>query len=196
MRRVGLIALTGGVVVMAAAVGGAAVDAAGSGKPQGRMEEDNRRIVTAAFDRWAAGGTSFFEEVIAPNAVWRIEGSGRSAGVFRGRAELMEKAIRPFTSRLLTPVRPIDARIFADGDHVIAHWEGRAIARDGGEYRNRYAWIFRMQGGKAVEVWAFLDLAPYDDVLRRIPAPKEKAMASHPYAGLNADLLSAGRRSH
>jgi hypothetical protein len=28
-----------------------------------------------------------------------------------------------------------------------------------------------MQNGKAVDVTAFLDLAPYDDVLRRIPAP-------------------------
>jgi uncharacterized protein len=136
-----------------------------------RRTEDNRRIVTAAFARWAAGGTSFFEDVIAPHVVWRIEGSSSSAGVFRGRAEFMEKAVRPFASRLARPVRPIDVRIFADGDHVIAHWEGRATARDGGEYRNRYAWIFRMQDGKAIEAWAFLDLTPYDDILRRIPAP-------------------------
>ena len=132
---------------------------------------DNRRIVSEAFDRWAAGGTSFFDEVISPNVIWRIEGSGPSAGVFRGKAEFMEEAVRPFASRLVKPVRPIEFRIFADGDHVIAHWEGRATARDGGEYRNRYAWIFRMQDGKAVEAWAFLDLPAYDDVLRRIPAP-------------------------
>lgn len=180
MRRVGIVALTAGVVVMAAGAAGAA---AGSSEPQ-RCTEDNRRIVTAAFDRWAAGGTSFFDEVLAPNVVWRIEGSGSSAGVFRGRAEFTEKAVRPFTSRLSIPVRPIDVRIFADGDHVIMHWGGRATARDGGEYRNRYSWIFRMQDGKAVEAWAFLDLARYDDVLRRIPAPKEQAMATHPYVGM------------
>jgi uncharacterized protein len=170
MRRLRLIALAGGVLVMAASAAGVAVEATGSGESQ-RRTEDNRRIVTAAFDRWAAGGTSFFDEVIASNVVWRIEGSGSSAGVFRGRAAFMEQAVRPFTSRLAIPVRPIEVRIFADGDHVIAHWEGRATARDGGEYRNRYAWIFRMQDGKAVEAWAFLDLASYDDVLRRIPAP-------------------------
>lgn len=136
---------------------------------QGRTEE-NRRIVIDAFDRWAAGGTSFFDELLAPNVVWRIEGSGSSAGVFNSRAEFIEKAVRPFTSRLSTPVRPSDVRVFADGDHVITHWEGRATARDGSEYRNRYAWIFRMQEGKVVEAWAFLDLNAYDDVLRRIPA--------------------------
>jgi uncharacterized protein len=174
VRRAGLIALTAGVAIAAAAAGvaGAAVDAVG--EPQ-RRTEHNRRIVTAAFERWAAGGTSFFADVIAEHVVWRVEGSGPSAGVFRGRAAFLQKAVVPFTSRLSSPVRPIEVKIFADGDHVIAHWEGRAMARDGGEYRNRYAWIFRMQDGKAVEAWAFLDLARYDDILRRVQAPNEHA---------------------
>ncbi|TQU84140.1 ketosteroid isomerase, partial [Xanthomonas perforans] len=42
-----------------------------------------------------------------------------------------------------------------------------ATLRDGGSYRNRYAWIMRMAGGKAVEVNAFLDLPVYDAVLQR-----------------------------
>jgi uncharacterized protein len=170
-------------IAMAATAAGAGAGVSGASESQQRTE-DNRRIVTAAFDRWAAGGTSFFDEVIAPNMVWRIEGSGSSAGIFRGKAEFMEKAVRPFAARLSAPVRPVEVRIFADGDHVIAHWEGRATARDGREYRNRYAWIFRMQNGKAIEASAFLDLATYDDVLRRIPAPKEQAMATHPYVGM------------
>jgi uncharacterized protein len=44
------------------------------------------------------------------------------------------------------------------------------VAKDGKPYRNSYLWIFRMQGGRAIEVTAYLDLAPYDDVLRRVPA--------------------------
>jgi len=68
-------------------------------------------------------------------------------------------------------VRPVSKRIWADGEHVIIHWEGEAVARDGKPYRNRYAWIFRMAGGRAIEATAFLDLAPYDDVIRRIPEP-------------------------
>jgi len=221
MRRVGVIVMMSGMTIVAGGAGSAGGEAAatqsgtvgavapeagvasrnGASGERQRLAEENRRIVTAAFDRWAAGGTSFFDEVLSPSVVWRIEGSGRSAGVFRGRAEFVEKAVRPFTSRLSVPVRPIEVRVFVDGDHVVAHWEGRAVARDGGEYRNRYAWIFRMDGGKAVEVWAFLDLAPYEDVLRRIPAPKEQASAPHPYVGMwvtddghiRHELLANGR---
>lgn len=131
----------------------------------------NRRMVTEAFTHWAAGGTTFFDDVLTDDVVWTIEGSGPSAGVFRGRADFVTRAVRPFVSRLSSPVRPTAFRVWADGDHVIVNWEGSGTARDGQAYANRYAWIFRMRNGKATEVTAFLDLAPYDDVLRRIPAP-------------------------
>jgi ketosteroid isomerase-like protein len=134
-------------------------------------QDDNKRTVTDAFDRWAQGGTTFFTDLLHDNVVWRIKGSGPSAGEFRGRDVFVDRAVRPFASRLSTPVRPTTVKIFADGDHVIAHWEGSGMARDGKPYANSYAWIMRMQDGKAAEVTAYLDLAPYDDVLRRIPSP-------------------------
>ncbi|AHE54263.1 nuclear transport factor 2 family protein [Sphingomonas sanxanigenens] len=131
----------------------------------------NKQIVTAAFDRWAASGSNIFEELLSADVVWTIEGSGPSAGRFEGREAFVARAVRPFVSRLSTPVRPVAKRIWADGDHVIANWEGEGVARDGAPYRNSYVWIFRMRDGKAVEVTAYLDLVPYDDVLRRVPAP-------------------------
>ncbi|WP_065750264.1 nuclear transport factor 2 family protein [Bradyrhizobium paxllaeri] len=134
-------------------------------------EDNNKQIITEAFHRWAAGGTSFFNDVLAENVAWTIKGSSPGAGVFQGRETFLE-AIRPFATRLSTPVRPTAFQVFADGDHVVARWEGSGVARDGRDYTNSYAWIFRMQGGKAAEVTAFLDLAPYEDVLRRVPAPQ------------------------
>ncbi len=134
----------------------------------------NKQLVTQAFDRWAAGGTSFFTEILSPDVVWTIKGSGPSAGVYKGSQAFVERAVRPFVSRLSTPVRPVSKQIWADGDHVIVQWDGAAVARDGKAYANSYAWVFHMRNGKAFEVTAFLDLVPYDDVLRRIPAPAIK----------------------
>jgi uncharacterized protein len=134
------------------------------------VEARNRQFVTEAFQRWADGGSTFFADVLAPDVVWTIEGSGPSAGVFRGRDEFL-KMVRPFASRLREPIRPVSTRVWADGDHVIVNWEGVGQAGDGARYENRYAWIFRMEDGRAVEVTAFLDLVPFDDVLRRVPEP-------------------------
>lgn len=135
------------------------------------VEARNKQIVTEAFDRWAAGGTTFFGDVLSPDVVWEIKGSGPSAGTFRSVDAFVEQAVRPFVSRLSTPVRPISKQVWADGDHVIIQWDGEGVARDGQAYKNSYAWIFHMRDDKAVGVIAYLDLTPYDDVLQRIPAP-------------------------
>lgn len=134
-------------------------------------EQRNKEIVRAAFARWAAGGTDFFNELLAQDVLWTIEGSGPSAGVYRGRQDFIDRAVAPFAARLSRPVRPDVKQIWAEGDHVVVHWDGEATAGDGRPYSNSYVWIFRMRGEKAAEVTAFLDLVPYDDVLRRVPLP-------------------------
>jgi uncharacterized protein len=160
-----------GAAMLAAAQFGGMAPLAAAASTEPATASANRQTIAAAFDRWAAGGTAFFDEVLAPDVTWTIEGSGPSAGTFRGRDDLVARAVRPLTSRLATPIRPLQRRIWADGEHVIVHWTGEATARDGQPYRNTYLWILRMQDGRAREVTAFLDLVPYDDVLRRIPAP-------------------------
>lgn len=137
----------------------------------------NQRIVSAAFRRWAAGGTRFFDEVLAPDVKWTIAGSGPIAGSYRGRADFIARAVTPLTSRLAAPVRPTVRGLWSDGEQVIVHWDGATTARDGKPYRNTYAWIMRMRSGKAVEVTAFLDLAAYEDVLRRVPAAPAQGRA-------------------
>lgn len=134
------------------------------------MQACNKRIVDAAFARWEAGGSHLFEELLAPDVVWTIHGSGPSAGTLHGRDTLIEQAVRPLTERLSSPLRPVQRRLWGDGEHVIVQWEGAADLADG----SRYVWILRMQGGKAVEVDAFLDLPAYDAVLQRPSAQLER----------------------
>ena len=131
--------------------------------------ERHRRFIDEAFARWAAGGGSFFDDVLHDDVVWTIKGSGPSAGVYRGRRDFLDRAVRPFAARMAVPVRPVARRVWAERDDVIVQWEGEGTAGDGRPYRNSYVWIFRMRGRKAGEVDAYLDLPAYDDVLRRVP---------------------------
>lgn len=126
----------------------------------------NRDTVTKAFAAWAAGGQTFFDDVLAPDVVWTIKGSGPSAGVYRGREQLIERAVKPLSERLKTPIRPTVRHLWAGGEHVVIQWDGEAVAKDGKPYRNSYVWILRMRGGQASEVTAFLDLAAYDAIVR------------------------------
>lgn len=133
--------------------------------------ESNRQVIAEAFRRWAAGGRTFFQDVLAADVVWTIKGTSPAAGTYRGREDFIDRAVRPFTDRLASPVQPTVQGIWADADHVIVQWDGAGTAADGAPYRNSYVWIFRMVDQRAVEVVAFLDLVPYDDVIRRVPRP-------------------------
>lgn len=166
------------LMVLGALAGIALLTQSASAAETNGAESRNRQAVTQAFERWAAGGAGFFDEILATDVVWTIEGSGPSAGTFQGREVFLDRTVHPFVSRLSAPVRPVRQQVWADGEHVIVNWDGEGMARDGIPYRNSYAWILRMRDGKAVEVTAFLDLAPYDDVLQRVPQPA--ASGAHP----------------
>jgi ketosteroid isomerase-like protein len=134
--------------------------------------ERNRRIIEQAFEQWSRGGRTFFQDVLAPDVVWTIKGTSPAAGTYRSRQDFLARAVKPFADRLASPVRPARTQVWADGDHVIVHWDGAGQAADGRPYHNSYVWIFRMAGQHATEVTAFLDLVPYDDVLERVPLPR------------------------
>jgi ketosteroid isomerase-like protein len=165
--------------------------------------ERNRQIIQQAFDQWSKGGRTFFQDVLAPDAVWTIKGTSPMAGTYRNRQDFMDRAVKPFADRMSTPVRPTRTQVWADGEHVIVHWDGAGQAADGAPYNNSYVWIFRMAGQRAAEVTAFLDLVPYDDVLKRVPPPKaaDAKISAHAFTGMwvtadgviRQELLDNGR---
>ncbi|RST45047.1 nuclear transport factor 2 family protein [Variovorax sp. DXTD-1] len=134
--------------------------------------ENNRQFIADAFTQWQQGGKTFFQDVLSPDVVWTIKGTSPVAGTYRGRQDFLDRAVKPFADRLSAPIRPMVRDIWANGNDVVVHWDGATTAADGVPYSNSYVWIFRMKDRRATEVIAFLDLAPYDDVLRRVPAPK------------------------
>lgn len=61
--------------------------------------------------------------------------------------------------------------IYAEGDVVIALFDGAATALDGKPYRNTYAWFMQMRDGRIVRVTAFFDTIEFTDFWKRI-APR------------------------
>jgi uncharacterized protein len=130
------------------------------------IEQRNKEIVRQYFDGWCNGTGNFFD-LLAPEATWTITGTGSTAGTYRKQA-LLEQVINPTSARLSTPIVPTLRGIWADGDMVIALWDGAATAGDGRPYRNTYTWYFRMQDGKAIEAIAFLDMQEFNDLWTRV----------------------------
>ncbi|MDR6235183.1 nuclear transport factor 2 family protein [Pseudomonas oryzihabitans] len=131
--------------------------------------ERNRQLIERAFADWTRGHGRFFDDVLSPEVVWTIQGSGPAARVYHGRQDFLQQAVQPFAQRLAAPLVPRVQAIWAQGDTVVVRWNGTATALDGAPYRNEYVWIFEVHEDRATRVEAFLDLRPYQDVIDRIP---------------------------
>lgn len=131
---------------------------------QASAEAQNKAIVRQAFEKWRAGG-NVFAELLAPDIVWTIHGSGPVAGTYRSLNDFVERASAPLVTRLATPITPDVQSILADGDLVSVRFNGSATTTSGAPYRNQFVWLFRMKDGLVVEAEAFLDLAAYQQVV-------------------------------
>ncbi|MHC2297800.1 hypothetical protein ACVJBD_002006 [Rhizobium mongolense] len=58
------------------------------------IETQNKAIVRKAFEKWRAGG-NVFAELLAPDVVWTIHGSGPAAGTYRSLQDFVERASAP-----------------------------------------------------------------------------------------------------
>jgi ketosteroid isomerase-like protein len=76
--------------------------------------------------------------------------------------------IGPFNARMAKPLVPSIRGIYADGDMVIAFFDGAATTKDGQPYRNTYTWYLRMKGGKVISVVAFFDTREFDEFWNRV----------------------------
>ena len=135
------------------------------------VQNSNKALVRASFDRWAKGtGTPF--ELISPDAEWTIVGTSPLSRTYHPIQSFLDEVIHPFNARLRTPLVPTVRDIFADGDTVITLFDAAATAADGLPYRNTYTWYFWMTNGKVVKAIAFFDTRDFDEFWQRV-TPKE-----------------------
>ncbi|MGD9891623.1 MAG: nuclear transport factor 2 family protein [Dehalococcoidia bacterium] len=92
--------------------------------------EENKILIRSAFESWGRGEGNFYS-LLADDATWTITGSSPVAGTYTSRQEFLDRAIQPIFERLSEPIRPDVKDLIAEGDLVVALWEGRATALDG-----------------------------------------------------------------
>ncbi len=116
----------------------------------------NSTLIQKAFDDWRAGQGGIFQ-LLADDAVWVVAGNSPVSGTYRTREAFMEDAVKPITDKLATPIVPTVRQIVAQGQHVVALWDGQATAKDGSRYENSYSWHMQLENGRITRVTAFLD---------------------------------------
>jgi ketosteroid isomerase-like protein len=130
----------------------------------------NKELVRKGFEDWANGTGSFFD-LLAEDMVWTITGRSPISKTYTSRKQFLEEAIAPINRRLSRKIVPSLRELYADGDMVIALWDGHAVATDGSTYNNTYSWYMKLKDGKIVAVIAFFDSIELADLWVRVPDP-------------------------
>ncbi|PSO15708.1 nuclear transport factor 2 family protein [Bradyrhizobium sp. MOS003] len=158
--------LLAGAVVLATQSLGRAQD---NSRMSSSAEEQNRTFINAAFERWSRGEGDVFT-LLAEDATWQIVGADPEvAKTYDSRDALLAAAARPLAARLKTPLKPSVRKVWADGDDVLVHWDGRAELINGTSYENSYMWIMTVKGQRIVAVTAFLDIPAFKAALASPP---------------------------
>jgi uncharacterized protein len=135
------------------------------------IEDSNKALVQASFDRWKNGTGGPFE-LLTPDVEWTIVGSSPLARTYTSKNEFIEVVIDPFNARMSKPLVPTVRGIYADGDMVIILFDAEATVSDGKPYRNTYTWYFQMRDEKVVKAIAFFDNRHFDEFWNRVsPTP-------------------------
>jgi uncharacterized protein len=138
-----------------------------------QMEARNKEIVREGFAKWAAGTGTIFEQ-LAPDAKWTIVGNAPVSKTYNSKQEFMDEVIGPFSARMSKRFIPTTVRgIYADGDMVIAYFDGEGTALDGKPYKNTYTWYMRFKDEKIVEAVAFFDTIEFTDFWKRATPAKQ-----------------------
>lgn len=126
----------------------------------------NKKIIREGFNRWANGTGSFFD-LLSDDVQWTITGSTPLSKTYTSKKQFMEEVIIPLNQRLSKKIVPSLWGLFAEGDKVIALWDGKATAADGKPYNMSYSWYMCMKDGKIISVVAFLDDIAFADIMKR-----------------------------
>lgn len=127
----------------------------------------NAELVRQSFVNWQQGkGTTF--DLLASDAEWTVAGSSPVSGIYKGKQDLLERAVKPISARLATPIKPSVLSIVAEGDVVVVLWNGEATALDQQPYRNSYLWHLTFKDGQITEAKAFLDTYVLNDLIERV----------------------------
>jgi len=102
---------------------------------------------------------------MADDFVWRITGSTAWSGEYVGKADVLERLMRPLHRQFTAPTSLTLSRIIAEGDYVVAECRGNATTLAGELHANTYCFVVRMADGKLRELTEYMDTALVERVL-------------------------------
>jgi len=133
---------------------------------------ENLKLMQDLFARIAAGDRTTFADCLADDVVMRVTGHYSWSRTFAGKTALLRDLHGYLATLVAEGRRTIPLRFIAGDDHVVVEARGEMRTRAGVPYNNEYCLIYRLHGGKIVEIREYCDSALTEAVLGKYPAAR------------------------
>ncbi|WP_231646437.1 nuclear transport factor 2 family protein [Mycolicibacterium mengxianglii] len=130
-------------------------------------QQRNAEIIRNAFALGVGGDENTFYSILAEDVQWTVARAVEPR-TYTSRAQFLREGAGPIQSRLTGPIQANVRQLIAEGDVVVAIWDGTATARDGRPYVNSYAWVMTLRDERVVRATAFLDMVVLNELLERV----------------------------
>jgi ketosteroid isomerase-like protein len=118
---------------------------------------DNKKLIETMFDELSRGNGEGYLARLADDVEFKIEGTTKFSGTFRGKADVLERLLMPLMSRLEGPLAITVDHLIADGDKVVVQAHGQSTTKEGKPYNTSYCQVFRIEGAKVKSITEYLD---------------------------------------
>lgn len=125
-----------------------------------------RALVERLFAAYERGDSQQFFDHVTDDVHWTVTGAHPLSGEYRSKREFLEATYERLAAVLKQPVQPRVRRIIVEGDLAVVEWHGHATSIVERPYDNDYCWVIRVDGDRIVEVRAYLDGAPVEELFR------------------------------
>jgi len=131
------------------------------------VEMKNKALMQKACDAWRAG-TGAPYDLLADDMTWTIVGETVVPAVYTSKASFIYTVMKPFAARIDGRLTPTVHAIYAEGTSLVIHADVDGTAKDGKPYHNSYAWFLELENDKVTKVVAFVNVAAFNDLFRRV----------------------------
>jgi uncharacterized protein len=114
------------------------------------MSEQNKQVVLKFIEAMGKGDAAAAAPCLAPDAFTLAKGFGKFAGV--RHHDLILATIEAFTKLVPGGMHPAIQSVTAEGDRVVAEFEGDATLFNGERYCNQYCMVFTLHDGRIKQV--------------------------------------------
>jgi uncharacterized protein len=136
---------------------------------------ENKRLLQTIYAQVAAGDGSLFVEHLADDVAICVTGKNSWSQTFQGKERALKNLYGYLNTLTQRPRKTIPLRFIADEDYVVVEARGEMNRKDGTPYENEYCLVFRLKGGKIVEMREYLDSALCERILGPYPIKQRGA---------------------